>query len=74
MTSCCCRAIKEQEEQAAMARFEQKASKLHHLLSTVTVPGIYHSPYQALTHTVPVLDSLPLEDQIRANRKRMVWR
>lgn len=67
-----CRAIKEQEEQAAMANFWKKSSKLHHLLSTSVVPGIYRSPYQALTNTVPMLDSLPIEDQIRANRKRMV--
>lgn len=66
------RAIREQEEQAAMAKFQKKASKLHHLLSTSNVPGIYRSPYQALTNTVPLLDSVPIEDQIRANRKSLV--
>ena len=66
------RAIREQEEEAAMAQFQKKASKLHHLLSTCNVPGIYRSPYQALTNTVPLLDSIPIEDQIRANRKSLV--
>ncbi|DBA66376.1 TPA: spermatogenesis-associated protein 17 [Trebouxia sp. C0005] len=65
-------AIKEQEEQAAMARFQKQSSKLHHLLSTSTVAGIYRSPYQALTNTVPVLEKIPLEDQIRASRKSLV--
>ncbi|DBB13461.1 TPA: spermatogenesis-associated protein 17, variant 2 [Trebouxia sp. C0006] len=65
-------AIKEQEEQAAMARFQKRSSKLHHLLSTSAVAGIYRSPYQALTNTVPVLDKSPLEDQIRASRKSLV--
>lgn len=68
----CCSAIKEQEEQAAMARFQKQSSKLHHLLSTSTVAGIYRSPYQALTNTVPVLEKIPLEDQIRASRKSLV--
>jgi len=68
----CCSAIKEQEEQAAMARFQKRSSKLHHLLSTSAVAGIYRSPYQALTNTVPVLDKSPLEDQIRASRKSLV--
>ena len=68
----CCSAIKEQEEQAAMARFQKRSSKLHHLLSTSAVAGIYRSPYQALTNTVPVLDKFPLEDQIRASRKSLV--
>ncbi|KAL3137226.1 spermatogenesis-associated protein 17 [Trebouxia sp. C0010 RCD-2024] len=66
------RAIKEQEEQAAMAQFQKKASKLHHLLSTRNVPGIYCSPYQAVTNTVPLLDSVPIEEQIRANRKGLM--
>ena len=68
----CCSAIKEQEEQAVMARFQKRSSKLHHLLSTSAVAGIYRSPYQALTNTVPVLDKFPLEDQIRASRKSLV--
>ena len=55
-----------------MAKFQKKASKLHHLLSTSNVPGIYRSPYQALTNTVPLVDSIPVEDQIRANRKSLV--
>lgn len=55
-----------------MANFWNKASKLHHLLSTSNVPGVYRSPYQALTNTVPLLDSIPVEDQIRANRKSVV--
>ena len=55
-----------------MAKFQKKASKLHHLLSTSSVSGIYRSPYQALTNTVPLLDSIPIEDQIRANRKSLV--
>ena len=55
-----------------MANFWKKASKLHHLLSTSNVPGVYRSPYQALTNTVPLLDSIPVEDQIRANRKSVV--
>ena len=67
-----CSAIKELEEQAVMARFQKRSSKLHHLLSTSTVAGIYRSPYQALTNTVPVLDKSPLEDQIRASRKKLV--
>lgn len=66
------RALREQEEEAAMAKFQKKASKLHHLLSTSNVPGIYRSPYQALTNTVPLLDNIPIEDQIRANRKSLV--
>lgn len=67
-----CSAIWELEEQAVMARFQKRSSKLHHLLSTSTVAGIYRSPYQALTNTVPVLDKSPLEDQIRASRKKLV--
>ncbi len=67
-----CSAIREQEELEAMTRFLKRSSKLHHLLSTSAVPGIYRSPYQALTNTVPLLDKTPLEDQIRARRKNMV--
>lgn len=67
-----CSAIRELEEQAVMARFQKHSSKLHHLLSTSTVAGIYRSPYQALTNTVPVLDKSTLEDQIRASRKKLV--
>ena len=67
-----CSALQEQEEQAAVAKFQQRSSKMHHLLSTSNVPGIYRSPYQALTNTVPVLSKIPLEDQIRASRKQLV--
>lgn len=68
----CCSAIKEQQEQAAMAKFEKHCSKMHHLLSTTAIAGIYKSPYQAVTNTVPLLSGTPLEDHIRTNIKHMV--
>lgn len=55
-----------------MAKFEKRFGKMHHLLSTSTIAGIYRSPYQTLTNTVPLLGGNPLEDHIRSNRKHVV--
>ena len=67
-----CSAIKEQQEQAALAKFEKRFGKMHHLLSTSTLAGIYRSPYQTVTNTVPLLAGTPLEDHIRNNIKHVV--
>lgn len=71
---CCgvCSAIQQQQEDAAMAKFEKHCNRMHHLLSTSAIKGIYRSPYQTVTNTVPMLSGSPLEDHIRSSFKHKV--
>lgn len=52
-------------EEAARKLFDDKISKLHHLLSTSAQPGIFNSPYSVATGTVPAVAGLPIEDHLR---------
>mmetsp|Transcript_10360 Transcript_10360/g.18005 ORF Transcript_10360/g.18005 Transcript_10360/m.18005 type:complete len:436 (+) Transcript_10360:97-1404(+) len=57
-------------EAAAQAAFSNKISKLHHLLSTASQPGIFASPYQVAAGTVPVVAGAPVEAHLRSAFKK----
>lgn len=46
--------------------FMQRAKNCHHLLSTRAQPGVYRSPFQVVSGTVPMVDGAPIEDHLRA--------
>lgn len=47
-------------------------SRLHHLVSTATQPGIFSSPYAVATGTLPVIMGQPVEEHLRAATKAAV--
>ncbi len=53
-------------QEAARAAFDEKISRLHHLLSTSSQPGIFASPYALAAGTVPVIAGAPVEEHLKA--------
>lgn len=62
-----------QEAEAAARRlFEDKVSKLHHLVSTAAQPGIFSSPYALATGSIPVVLGAPVEEHLKASMRMQV--
>lgn len=64
------RAAKAAAEAAARKAFDDKVSRLHHLLSTTSQPGIFNSPYAVATGTVPIIAGAPVEDHLKSAFKK----
>ncbi len=62
----------QEAEERARKLFSDKVSRLHHLVSTATQPGIFSSPYAVAAGTLPVIMGLPVEDHLRAATKAAV--
>ncbi|KXZ56281.1 hypothetical protein GPECTOR_1g246 [Gonium pectorale] len=56
---------RQEAEERARKLFADKLSKLHHLVSTSSQPGIFNSPYSIATGTLPVIMGLPVEDHLK---------
>lgn len=56
-------------DEAARKLFDQRIGKLHHLVSTAAQPGIFASPYQMATGTVPLVAGKPVEHHLKASFK-----
>jgi hypothetical protein len=52
-------------ETAARKTFDERIGKLHHLVSTTSQPGIFASPYQMATGTVPVVAGKTVEQHLK---------
>eukprot|EP00879_Flechtneria_rotunda_P010431 GHRR01010907.1.p1 GENE.GHRR01010907.1~~GHRR01010907.1.p1 ORF type:complete len:359 (+),score=175.27 GHRR01010907.1:313-1389(+) len=55
----------QQAEQAAKQHFDVQVSRLHHLVSTASSPGIFNPPAAAATGELPRVACLPLEHHLR---------
>jgi hypothetical protein len=55
----------EQMEVRSRAAFLKRARKLHHLVGTRLQPGVYRTPLQVASGTVPTVDGTPVEDHLR---------
>ncbi|MEW5313354.1 MAG: hypothetical protein WDW38_004927 [Sanguina aurantia] len=54
-------------ETNARRLFDEKVSHLHHLCSTSSQPGVFNSPYNLATSTLPHVAGQPVEDHLRAS-------
>lgn len=62
------RAAEEQRQiadETARKTFDERISKLHHLVSTTSQPGIFASPYQMATGTIPVVAGKTVEHHLK---------
>jgi len=62
-------ALEAELEEAAHSQFDATVRGLHHLVSTESCPGIYNSPFAAITGGMPSVAGQPLEDHLRSARK-----
>ncbi|KAG2485005.1 hypothetical protein HYH03_016208 [Edaphochlamys debaryana] len=65
-------AQRQEAEERARRLFAEKVSKLHHLVSTGTQPGIFNSPYAIATGTLPVIMGLPVEEHLKSAMRAQV--
>jgi len=56
------------QEQAMRTKFTDSIVGLHHLVSTEVTPGIYNSPFAAVTGGPPMVAGNPLEEHLRSAR------
>ena len=52
-------------DDAARKIFDDRVGKLHHLVSTTSQPGIFASPYQMATGTVPIVAGKTVEQHLK---------
>jgi hypothetical protein len=63
---------RELAEEAARTKFDQSIRKMHHLVSTSQIPGIFNSPYDTATAGPPSKDGVPLDDHLRSSIRTQV--
>ncbi|KAG2427072.1 hypothetical protein HXX76_012586 [Chlamydomonas incerta] len=63
---------RQEAEERARKLFADKVSKLHHLVSTATQPGIFNSPYSVATGTLPVIMSQPVEEHLKGAMRQQL--
>ncbi len=49
----------------ARERFEERVGRLHHLVSTRAVPGIFSPPFEVAAGLVPVVEGLTIEEHLQ---------
>ncbi|GLC33151.1 Spermatoproteinsis-associated protein 17 [Pleodorina starrii] len=60
---------RQEAEERARKLFQDKLSKLHHLVSTTVQPGIFNSPFSIATGTLPVIMGLSVEEHLKSTLK-----
>jgi hypothetical protein len=58
--------MEEMKRRTGREAFLKRSKKCHHLVSTRTQPGVYRSPYQVASGTVPTVDGTPIEEHLRS--------
>lgn len=58
-------ALQELKRRSGRDAFVQRARNSHHLLSTRAQPGVYRTPYQVASNSVPTVDGTSVEEHLR---------
>lgn len=58
-------ALQEMKRRSGRDAFVERAKDSHHLLSTRVQPGVYRTPYQVASNSVPTVDGTAIEEHLR---------
>lgn len=58
-------ALQEMRRSSGRDAFVERAKNSHHLLSTRVQPGVYRTPYQVASNSVPTVDGTAIEEHLR---------
>lgn len=59
-------------KETALERFEAQAARLHHLVSTAAVPGVFGAPLEAAAGLAPLVEGLTIEEHLQRACKAQV--